>query len=87
MMKKFGTETSPRACTAYMYDEKFGPETSPGTFTWPIYMMKKFGPETSLEPVPGLYSLYIYDEKSWSREFPYGLYMVCTAYMPIYIYI
>jgi hypothetical protein len=58
--------------------KKVGPETSPKASTWPvqpIYMMKNVGPETSPTastwPVQPIY-IYIYDEKSWSRDFPYS---------------
>jgi hypothetical protein len=34
-----------------------------------------------LEAVHGLYSLYIYNEKSWSRDFSDSVYMSCRAYI------
>jgi hypothetical protein len=37
-------------------------------------MTKNVGPETPP-------TAYIYDEKSWSQDFPYSLYMACSAYI------
>jgi hypothetical protein len=62
---------------------KVGPETS-ATCTWPvhpIYMIKILVHRFLIEPVHGLYSLYICDEKIWSRNLPYSMYMTCRAYI------
>jgi hypothetical protein len=69
MLKKVGPETSPTDCTCPVQ---------------PIYMMKKVASETFPTDctwfVQHIY-IYIYDENSWSRDFPYRLYMVCIAYI------
>jgi hypothetical protein len=42
-------------------------------------------PRLPLQLLHGMYSIYIYiyDEKSWSQDFPYSLFMACTAYIYI----
>jgi hypothetical protein len=55
--------------------KKVDPETSPRASTWPVKPIdktKKVDPETSP-------TTYIYDEKCFSRNFPYGPYMYFTA--------
>jgi hypothetical protein len=50
------------ACTAYIYEKNIVPETSPTTSIWlvqPIYMMKKLVQRHPVEPVKGMYILYI----------------------------
>jgi hypothetical protein len=66
MMKNVGLKTSPRASTWSVQ---------------PLYKMKKLLHRLLLQAAHGLYSIYIYDEKSWSRDFPCSLYMPCTAYI------
>jgi hypothetical protein len=83
MMNKSGKGTSPTACTlieqpTYMIKNFFHRiPLQPAYGLYSLYMMKKVGPETS----PTTCTAYIYIEKSWSRDFPYSLYVACTAYI------
>jgi hypothetical protein len=54
--------------------KKYVPGTSPTACSWlvhSVYLMSKNGPETS----PTACTAYIYDERSWSRDFPYRVNM------------
>jgi hypothetical protein len=62
-VEKVGPETSPTACTAYIYDEKVVPKSSPPACTFPVqptYVIKNLVQRLLLQPVHGLYSLYVW---------------------------
>jgi hypothetical protein len=61
MMKKVCPETSPTACTwpvQHIYDDVYDKKSWSKHFFYRLYMV---------------HTAYIYDENSWSIDFPYGL--------------